>query len=153
MAGIGNATQVVPFGSESAGQGHLEVVAGDHVTLRCKVEGSPEIEVAWFINGKVTKGRSKKLVLGQVGPANSGTYSCRARNQAGASKMQIPLVVSVTTPDSGVRLIRFKAGVVQVRGASADFICSFSTPAMTRWFFNDTLLSNSSRYAVPPSTD
>lgn len=133
-SGIGNGTRIITSVEEAAA---AVIKPGDDVVLQCSAEGSGELQYDWFHNGrKIPKsGRSKKVLnLNSVGPAESGTYSCSARNGAGPTRFNAPFVLSVGPR----RLVRFNKDVVAAPDSAVRLPCAFDPPVTVEWLFRSS---------------
>ncbi|XP_036965132.1 myosin light chain kinase, smooth muscle isoform X4 [Acanthopagrus latus] len=89
----------------------LKVMDGSRVTMMVELTGRPLPEVVWLHNGQEVKEsedfhllREEKrctLLIQEVFPEDTGTYSCRAWNQHGADSTQCTLTVE--EPQDGVQ--------------------------------------------------
>uniref|UniRef100_A0A8C3KJK6 Ig-like domain-containing protein n=1 Tax=Calidris pygmaea TaxID=425635 RepID=A0A8C3KJK6_9CHAR len=78
-------------------------VLGSSALLECKVSGSPPISVAWFQNGhKLVSGEKYQisfsdnlciLEVNSLSNSDTGTYTCKATNIAGADECSAVLTV------------------------------------------------------------
>uniref|UniRef100_A0A8D2MVI1 Ig-like domain-containing protein n=1 Tax=Zonotrichia albicollis TaxID=44394 RepID=A0A8D2MVI1_ZONAL len=75
--------------------GLVRGVSGEPLALHCPAEGSPRPRVAWTLPGGRVLQRPQL-----TSPLDSGTYLCRAHNDAGDSSLSI-LVVHWFSPCSG----------------------------------------------------
>uniref|UniRef100_A0A8C5IAT4 Immunoglobulin superfamily member 10 n=1 Tax=Junco hyemalis TaxID=40217 RepID=A0A8C5IAT4_JUNHY len=89
--------------------GLVRGVSGEPLALHCPAEGSPRPRVAWTLpGGRVLqrpqlRGRlllldNGTLLIGAASPLDTGTYLCRAHNDAGDSSLSVPVVVAAYTP-------------------------------------------------------
>lgn len=135
----------------------MTVNTGDDVAMQCAAEGSAELQYEWFQNGRKlqpaaggsgkTAGRTFKnnkslLTLTGVGPAESGTYTCSARNGAGPTRFNHPLVLSVGPR----RLVRFHKEVIAAPDTTARLLCAFEPAAPSvEWLFRGQVLSKTAK--------
>ncbi|XP_074402798.1 immunoglobulin superfamily member 10 [Zonotrichia albicollis] len=93
----------------SQAAGLVRGVSGEPLALHCPAEGSPRPRVAWTLpGGRVLeqpqlRGRlllldNGTLLIGAASPLDTGTYLCRAHNDAGDSSLSIPVVVAAYAP-------------------------------------------------------
>ncbi|XP_059335602.1 immunoglobulin superfamily member 10 [Ammospiza nelsoni] len=89
--------------------GLVQGVSGEPLALHCPAEGSPRPRVAWTLpGGRVLqrpqlRGRlllldNGTLLIGAASPLDTGTYLCRAHNDAGDSSLSVPVVVAAYAP-------------------------------------------------------
>ena len=134
--------------------------AGENATLICKAEASPgEIQFDWWHNGrKVARNKyapGRKLTLNQVSARHSGTYVCWARNAAGKTLTNKPLVVTVTDQSKSItaskqqqqqpELVNLTGEIVAVVNSRVQLSCSFVPQLSVEWIFNDSPVVNSSK--------
>ncbi|XP_064598292.1 titin-like isoform X2 [Liolophura sinensis] len=83
---------------------NIEVKDGERVEMVVEVEGTPPIDVVWVRNNKeipanspdfvqTSKGNVHRLVIEEVFPEDSGTYSCEIYNDFGDTDSQCKLTV------------------------------------------------------------
>lgn len=118
----------------------------DNVALQCIAEGSGDLQFDWFHNGRKLLSRAGRvLTLKSVGPAESGTYVCVARNAAGQSKFNTPYVLSVAS--SSRVLTRFTRETIAAVDSSVRLPCLFEPLTPVEWIFRGSvLLNNKSQY-------
>uniref|UniRef100_A0A8C3MFY6 Uncharacterized protein n=1 Tax=Geospiza parvula TaxID=87175 RepID=A0A8C3MFY6_GEOPR len=89
--------------------GLVRGLSGEPLSLHCLAEGSPRPRVAWTLpGGRVLEqpqlsGRlllldNGTLVIAAASPHDTGSYLCRAHNDAGDSSLTIPVVVTAYAP-------------------------------------------------------
>nr|XP_014127931.1 immunoglobulin superfamily member 10 [Zonotrichia albicollis] len=89
--------------------GLVRGVSGEPLALHCPAEGSPRPRVAWTLPGGRVLQRPQlsgrlllldngTLLIGAASPLDSGTYLCRAHNDAGDSSLSILVVVAAYAP-------------------------------------------------------
>ncbi|XP_063023558.1 immunoglobulin superfamily member 10-like isoform X1 [Melospiza melodia melodia] len=89
--------------------GLVQGVSGEPLALHCPAEGSPRPRVAWTLpGGRVLqrpqlRGRlllldNGTLLIAAASPLDTGTYLCRAHNDAGHSSLSVPVVVAAYAP-------------------------------------------------------
>ncbi|KAB5577114.1 hypothetical protein PHYPO_G00206230 [Pangasianodon hypophthalmus] len=89
----------------------LRVMDGSQVTMTVEVTGHPAPEVLWLQNGKEiqesedfhfeSKGSQYSLVIQEVFPEDTGTYTCEAWNEVGEARTEASLTVQ--EPQDGVQ--------------------------------------------------
>ncbi|XP_053352357.1 myosin light chain kinase, smooth muscle isoform X1 [Clarias gariepinus] len=89
----------------------LRVMDGSQVTMTVEVTGHPAPEVLWLQNGKEiqesedfhfeSKGNQHSLVIQEVFPEDTGTYTCEAWNEVGETRTEASLTVQ--EPQDGVQ--------------------------------------------------
>ncbi|XP_060056373.1 hemicentin-2 isoform X2 [Erinaceus europaeus] len=97
---------VPPSIREAGRRASVSGVAGQSLTLDCDTSGFPTPEVVWLKDGQmIPKVDSHRLLSGSqalhfphIQEGDSGLYSCRAENQAGAAQKDFQLLV--LTPPS-----------------------------------------------------
>ncbi|XP_066965958.1 inactive tyrosine-protein kinase 7-like [Macrobrachium rosenbergii] len=144
------------------------VSSGSSITLRCKVEGGPQLYYSWRRNGDPVSGLrgvtvSRKRLTIDTFDANihNGVYTCIATINKPAASYQdlapvelittttsIPLILSVYDPQlPSVKVV--PESLVVGPGRSAELHCSYETGTTVEWFFKDNgPLANSSRYTL-----
>ena len=97
---------------------------GDTFKVSCEALGSPQPELYWFKNGQhisdsVVNQRGRSTVeLHIYGTADSGTYTCRARNLLGEETMNFTLTVE--PPQGAPRAIVTEAGPINTTVTVGD---------------------------------
>lgn len=81
----------------------MQVLDGTAVTLNCRIIGAKKFDVVWLHNNKEIKPSQDfqytseaniyKLVIAEIFPEDSGTYTCEAFNDAGESYSSCTLSV------------------------------------------------------------
>lgn len=81
----------------------MYVKDGESVTLSCRIIGAKKFDVVWLHNNKEIKPSKDfqytneaniyKLVIAEIFPEDSGTYTCEAFNDAGESYSSCTLTV------------------------------------------------------------
>ena len=86
---------------------HFQLMTGDTFRAFCDILGSPMPSVKWYKDGHQIREPVKTFADGRstvefevLGTADSGTYSCRATNQAGENVLHFRL--DVLMPEGGV---------------------------------------------------
>ncbi|XP_046701046.1 myosin light chain kinase, smooth muscle isoform X1 [Silurus meridionalis] len=89
----------------------LRVMDGSQVTMTVEVTGHPAPEVLWLQNGKEiqesedfhfeSKGNQYSLLIQEVFPEDTGTYTCEAWNEAGEARTEA--LLTVQEPQDGVQ--------------------------------------------------
>jgi membrane carboxypeptidase/penicillin-binding protein PbpC len=87
-----------PIAPEFEGKQHIEpmvIEEGNEVNMSINIKGKPKPEIKWYKNNKPLSNTSKvelrsvgdeyKLKIKTATPADSGTYKCEAKNEAGTS--------------------------------------------------------------------
>ena len=115
---------------------------GDTFKVSCEALGSPEPDIFWFKDGQHTdeyvySQRGRSIVEFQImGPADSGDYSCRARNMFGEQIKTYKL--EVKQPSGSMNAIVTEAGPANstvLEGETATLQCrvkSLNTPHL-KW--------------------
>uniref|UniRef100_F6QD70 Hemicentin 2 n=1 Tax=Ornithorhynchus anatinus TaxID=9258 RepID=F6QD70_ORNAN len=93
--------QVPPVLETPEGNEDVAVTRGSSVTFPCEARGSPPPVVSWLKDGdplvlqsnQVTSGPGTSLRLEEVKATDSGTYDCRAENEAGEASKRFRLSV------------------------------------------------------------
>ncbi|XP_038601048.1 LOW QUALITY PROTEIN: hemicentin-2 [Tachyglossus aculeatus] len=93
--------QVPPVLETPEGNEDMAVTRGSSVTFPCEARGSPPPIVSWLKDGdplvlqnnQVTSGPGTSLHLEEVQATDSGTYDCRAENEAGEASKRFWLSV------------------------------------------------------------
>ncbi|XP_071294377.1 immunoglobulin superfamily member 10 [Agelaius tricolor] len=89
--------------------GLVRGVSGEPLSLHCLAEGSPRPRLAWTLPGGRVLERPQlsgrlllldngTLVIGAASPHDTGSYLCRAHNEAGDSSLTIPVMVAAYAP-------------------------------------------------------
>jgi hypothetical protein len=153
VIGIGNSTRINgQLGSSGrdllASQGGpVFANPGDNVVLHCLADGSSELQYEWHLNGRKLAGsrasKNNKLSLNNVGPAESGTYTCSAKNGAGSARFNTPFVLSAGSK----KLVRFNKEVVTPSDSTVRLPCSFEqSPVSIEWLFRGVVLGKTAKY-------
>uniref|UniRef100_A0A667WSQ4 Ig-like domain-containing protein n=1 Tax=Myripristis murdjan TaxID=586833 RepID=A0A667WSQ4_9TELE len=72
----------------------VEVTLGDPVRLECRVAGAPEISVKWIKDGQDCTDNTCKMRVPTIKLSDSGKYTCKAVNAAGASETRASMTVT-----------------------------------------------------------
>ncbi|NXR40935.1 IGS10 protein, partial [Zosterops hypoxanthus] len=111
--------------------GPLRGVSGEPLALHCAAEGSPRPRVEWTLPGGRVLGRPQlrgrfvllengTLLIRAAEAQDSGTYLCRAHNDAGDSSLTVPVSVTAYAP----RIVgRAPAALHTVPGAAVQLHC------------------------------
>ncbi|KAF7659242.1 hypothetical protein LDENG_00000700 [Lucifuga dentata] len=129
----------------------------ESLTLHCEVTG-PVDYIKWWRNGHmivdsnttVIDMKNKTLTLKSVHHSDNGYYQCQAFNA----------VSNMTSSPSKVRIVYGPENVTiagpnfGVAGKSVTFICTASSYPTShyKWYFNDSIVANTSEYVTPPLT-
>lgn len=120
---------------------HVRAV-GETFRVSCEALGSPQPEIFWFKDGQhidesvhYTRGRSM-VEFKVLGTADSGMYTCRARNMAGERMMNFTL--EVKQPVGTTHAIVIESGppnTTVVEGKSASLSCRVKalSPPHIKW--------------------
>jgi len=119
------------------------------VVLQCLADGSTELQYEWHLNGRKLAGsrtsKNNKLSLNNVGPGESGTYTCSAKNGAGSARFNTPFVLSAGSK----KLVRFHKEVVTPSDNIARLPCSFEkSPVSIEWLFRGVVLGKTAKYLL-----
>ncbi|NXV08766.1 IGS10 protein, partial [Cettia cetti] len=89
--------------------GPVRAVSGEPLSLHCLAEGSPRPRVAWTLPGGRVLERPQlsgrflllengTLLIRAASAQDTGSFVCRARNDAGDSSLTVPVVVAAYAP-------------------------------------------------------
>ncbi|KAM9633407.1 sialic acid-binding Ig-like lectin 10 isoform 1-T3 [Trichechus inunguis] len=142
-------SQAKVSGPESQGNvSHLEVQKGQFLRLLCASDGQPPATLSWVLDDRVlsmsprAESRTLELELPQVGPKDTGRYTCRAENRLGSQ--QRSLDVSVQYPPENLRVMVSQAN----RTVLDNFGNDMSLPVLEGQSLRLVCVSDSS----PPAT-
>lgn len=142
--------------------GHLEsrfVNDGEEVCLSCRIMGAKQFDVIWLHNNKEIKPSKDfqytneaniyKLLITEIFPEDSGTYTCEAFNDAGESFSSCQINVMVPgEPSKEPTFVKFPQGATVQENEPAKFECEFhESPTKVVWLKDARAIDeNSSRY-------
>ncbi|KAK3601166.1 hypothetical protein CHS0354_019165 [Potamilus streckersoni] len=129
-------------------------ILGQSKTIPCSIFGTPINTVQWLFNGnQLSKGSQYSwntgaiadLYISSVTLANSGTYICKATNQASTQQASVSLAV-ISPPTVTILSSKPTFGIV---GQSKTIFCQVSGTVVSTvtWYFNGTPLTISSQYS------
>ncbi|KAH9366474.1 hypothetical protein HPB48_022308 [Haemaphysalis longicornis] len=148
------------------------VKTGDAVTLQCTIRGSSKFDVVWLHNEKeiksskdfqyVTEGEVYKLVIAEIFPEDSGTYTCEAFNDVGEAFSTCTLDVLANTwpcaslswqfqgePLVGPGFSIYPRSTTSGEGQPAAFKCVTDKEALgVRWQKDGQTLEESAHYKL-----
>uniref|UniRef100_A0A7N4PFA3 non-specific serine/threonine protein kinase n=1 Tax=Sarcophilus harrisii TaxID=9305 RepID=A0A7N4PFA3_SARHA len=138
------------FSKEQQAQNKVQVVSGESVTLSCEVAQN-ETEVTWYKDGKKlsssqrvhldVKGKSRQLVVKQVGKADAGEYTCEAGGQKVTFHLSIKESVAVFAKEQQI-----KNKMEAVAGSSAILSCEMAqAQTEVTWYKDGKKLSSSQK--------
>lgn len=123
-------------------------------TLQCEVTG-PADTILWWMNGQfISAGNStvfgmnnKTLTLNPVKPSDNGYYKCQAFNSV-SNMTSSPYTVDVMY---GPEMPIIMGPTAVKAGDSATLSCyaPSNPPSHYKWYFNGSLVSNTSEYITP----
>ncbi|CAK6977090.1 hemicentin-1-like [Scomber scombrus] len=126
-------------------------------TLQCEVTGSVDY-IQWWRNGQpisadnttVFDMENKTLTLNPVQFSDRGDYQCQASNDV-SNMTSSPYIVEV---NYGPEMPSITGPTVAKTGQSVTLNCSASSypPSLFKWYYNDSLVANTSEYVTPPLT-
>ncbi|CAN8028027.1 unnamed protein product [Ixodes persulcatus] len=158
--------EVEPTGSDGKSPKFVEhlksqvVKDGDAVTLQCTIRGSTKFDVVWLHNEKeiksskdfqyVTEGDVYKLVIAEVFPEDSDTYTCEAFNDVGEAFSTCTLHVLVPgEPFKGPGFSIYPKSATAGEGQPAVFKCVTDKEALgVRWVKDGKTLEESARHQL-----
>ncbi|XP_071641852.1 myosin light chain kinase, smooth muscle-like [Temnothorax longispinosus] len=132
---------------------------GEAVTLNCRIIGAKKFDVVWLHNNKEIKpskdfqytseANIHKLIIAEIFPEDSGTYTCEAINDAGESYSSCTL--SVLAPNEEPKspaFATFPQSATVSEGESVTFTCKTDTaPLKVTWLKDGKAIpETSSRY-------
>uniref|UniRef100_A0A915CT19 Ig-like domain-containing protein n=1 Tax=Ditylenchus dipsaci TaxID=166011 RepID=A0A915CT19_9BILA len=78
-------------------QNSFSLVQGDTITLPCEVEGEPEPQVQWYLNGQefedAVLDEDNALILDEVSDKHRGEFKCVATNALGSQERTVTVTV------------------------------------------------------------
>ncbi|XP_064646394.1 muscle M-line assembly protein unc-89-like isoform X2 [Lineus longissimus] len=124
----------------------ISVAEGKGCTLECTINGKPQPEVVWMLNGKkiesstnIKQSQDKDrctLTITKASPKESGEYSCTAKNQAGS----VTCAAKLTVKEAGIapKIEKGFEDLIVDTGKSCAFKCSISGKPSSdvTWAFN-----------------
>ncbi|XP_034029878.1 carcinoembryonic antigen-related cell adhesion molecule 5-like isoform X2 [Thalassophryne amazonica] len=126
-------------------------------TLHCKVTGSVD-NILWLKNGIVISHdnrtildmNNKTITIEALQPSDSGDYQCQAINPV-SNMTSSPYTVHIIYGPNNLRITGPKTALV---GSSVTFNCTAESWPMSdfKWYFNGSLVANTSKYETPPLT-
>lgn len=129
----------------------------DSFTLRCEVTGSVD-SIQWWKNGHLIHAdnttvfgmANKTLTINPVQHSDNGSYQCQAFNYV-SNMTSSPYMVEV---NYGPETPAITGPNVAKTGDSVTFSCHSSShpPSTYKWFFNHSLVANTSEYTTPSLT-
>lgn len=150
---------------------HQVLSVGDSFEVGCEALGSPEPEIFWFKDGqRITEsvqyhqGRSI-LEFSILGTADSGVYTCHAKNMIGDKTKNFTLVVKQTVGTTHAIVTEVgPTNTTVISGGSATLQCKVKSLAKphVKWLkrleshelgASNTLSVGSERYRILDSTD
>uniref|UniRef100_A0A224ZAF7 Twitchin like n=1 Tax=Rhipicephalus zambeziensis TaxID=60191 RepID=A0A224ZAF7_9ACAR len=133
---------------------------GDAVTLQCTIRGSNKFDVVWLHNEKeiksskdfqyVTEGDVYKLVIAEVYPEDSGTYTCEAFNDVGEAFSTCTLDVLVPgEPFVGPGFSIYPRSATSAESQPVVFKCVTDKEALgVRWLKDGDALKEGAHYKI-----
>lgn len=127
---------------------HLEsrfVNDGEEVCLSCRIIGAKQFDVIWLHNNKEIKPSKDfqytneaniyKLLITEIFPEDSGTYTCEAFNDAGETFTSSTINVQVPGEQAKQpKFNKFPQGVTAQENETARFECEFAeSPTKVVW--------------------
>lgn len=118
---------------------------GEAVTLNCILGGAEKYDVLWLHNEKEIKpskdfeykssGQTHSLLIHEIFPEDSGSYTCEAFNDVGECFSTCSLVVEVPGEEiHAPTFTTFPSSLTVTRGTSASFEASLNcSPATVSW--------------------
>ncbi|KAI3361186.1 hypothetical protein L3Q82_013382 [Scortum barcoo] len=126
-------------------------------TLNCEVTGPAE-SIQWWRNGQLISADNttnfdtgnKTLILYAVQHSDNGNYQCLAFNSV-SNITSSPYTVEV---NYGPQIATITGSSMAKTGDNVILSCyaSSNPPSSYEWFFNDSLVANTSQYVTPPLT-
>lgn len=123
-------------------------------TLQCEVTGSAD-SIQWWRNGQLISAdnttvfdmNNRTLILNPVQNSDNGYYKCQAFNSV-SNKTSSPYMVEVMY---GPEMAAIMGPSVAKTGDNVTLSCSAASnpPSHYKWYFNDSLVSNTSEYITP----
>ncbi|KAM6935828.1 cell adhesion molecule CEACAM5-like [Lycodopsis pacificus] len=133
------------------------VMLHEPLSLHCEVTGSVA-SIQWRRNGQLITAdnttffdmNNTTLTITQVQLSDNGDYQCQAFNSV-SNMTSSPYTVNV---NYGPEMPTIMGPNVTKTGDNATFSCyaSSNPPSSYKWFFNDSLVANTSDYVTPPLT-
>ena len=111
---------------------------GEPVTLSCTIGGADRFDVVWLHNEKEIKpskdfeykssGNVHSLIINEIFPEDSGTYTCEAFNDIGECFSTCTLVVDVPGEEVfAPQFAKFPSSITVDRGSAASFEADLSS--------------------------
>merc|ERR1712228_587697 len=132
---------------------------GDPITLSCTIGGADRFDVVWLHNEKEIKpskdfeyksvGNVRSLIITEIFPEDSGTYTCEAFNDIGECFSTCTIVVDVPGEEVFTpRFTKFPSSLTVERGSSASFEAELnSAPTRVMWM-KDGITSKGSKVTL-----
>ncbi|XP_047380794.1 hemicentin-2 [Sciurus carolinensis] len=122
---------VPPSIREDGHKANVSGMAGQPLTLECDASGFPAPEITWLKDGQLVSetdshrllDRARSLHFSGIQESDSGLYSCRAENQAGAVQRDLRLLVLVPPAVLGAGAAQEVLGLA---GADVELECRTS---------------------------
>ncbi|XP_052503745.1 LOW QUALITY PROTEIN: hemicentin-2 [Budorcas taxicolor] len=123
--------RVPPSLREDGRRANVSGMAGQSLTLECDASGFPAPEITWLKNGRQIPAvgghrlldGARALHFPRIQEGDSGLYSCRAENQAGAAQRDFDLLVLIPPSVLGAEAAQ---EVVGLAGAGVELECRTS---------------------------
>ncbi|KAG7216932.1 hypothetical protein INR49_001586 [Caranx melampygus] len=131
---------------------HYIYRTGTNITLQCSAMSSPPAVIMWMLDEKYMNGYyGSYLHLVNVTESNSGNYKCVLHNTV-TSRFSSASTMLLVLDGPGMPIIT--GPTVAKTGCSVTFRCNASSypPSHYTWYFNHTLVANTSAYETPPLT-
>ncbi|XP_030014611.1 carcinoembryonic antigen-related cell adhesion molecule 5-like [Sphaeramia orbicularis] len=152
-----NITVMDPVASVMVNDSGQPAILNDSFTLSCEVEG-PVDHIQWWRNGHLLVADSttvfgkgnKTVTLNRVQHSDGGQYKCQAFN-AVSNMTSSPYTLHV---NYGPTAVMISGPSMALTGDMVHLNCSSTSypPSYISWYFNSSLVANSSVYSIGPLT-
>ncbi|CAF0756370.1 unnamed protein product [Rotaria sp. Silwood1] len=124
-------------------------IAGNHFTLECIVNGTPEPIISWhFKNRRLSSGHNRYYQIARASLNDTGLYTCIAENKIGIAKQDIH--IDVLLPPSIVNNGQLTNEITILKGESLVLTCllhAIPLPTII-WTKNEQILFDSERISM-----
>ncbi|XP_028436554.1 carcinoembryonic antigen-related cell adhesion molecule 5 [Perca flavescens] len=123
-------------------------ITGSNITLSCSADSIPSAMIQWMVDGMYLNQSGPQLQLQMVKESNSGNYQCLFYNPVTLLFSSKSAMINIL---DGPWMPTIMGPNMAKAGDNATFSCyASSNPTSSyKWFFNDSLVANTSQYVTP----